>query len=428
MKIEDLFDQKSLVDLSFFNFRNAATGAYFADSNLKIQRVNNRFKDFFPILKNVEDAYLPDVLSQLGVSNQIVDLFVNEIKQKGGVLIPEIPIDMSGEKKVFSLLSRVTKDDNFHYLNGIQGQFIDRTSEYILKAETERLLKQQRSDQKLIEDKSKELEILANKLSKYLSPQIYRSIFSEDSSAKLTTSRKNLTIFFSDIVKFTDLSDSLEPEQLSAIINSYLSEMSKIAIEYGGTIDKFIGDAILIFFGDPESKGSKIDAKNCILMAKEMQLKINEMQEHWKEYGAEKNLSVRIGITTGYCTVGNFGSEMRLDYTVLGSPVNLASRLQSKANPNSILVSEATYNLLKDEFIFKEFDEIIPKGFVRPIKIYEIFENQELTHNQLSKIFQKSGKYINVKLDKFDNIDEAVAEIENFKKELRSVKNNLIKK
>ncbi len=421
MKLQELFNKNKIIDLSFFNFRNAGTGAYFANLEFRIQRVNNRFKNFFPILKNVEDAYIPDVLSQLGVNTEIIDLFLKTIKKDGEVLIPEIPIEVSGEKKVFSLISRITEDKDFEYLNGVQGQFIDRTIEYTLKTKTEKLLEQQRNDKKIIEGKSKELEVLAQKLSKYLSPQIYKNLFSNNSSANLNTTRKNLTIFFSDIVKFTDLSDSLEPEQLSEIINSYLSEMSEIAINYGGTIDKFIGDAILVFFGDPESSGKDLDAKKCVEMAIKMQTKIYEMQDYWKNLGAEKGIDVRMGITTGYCTVGNFGSEMRLDYTVLGSPVNLASRLQSNAEPNSICISESTYHLVKDYFNCKKFDEIIPKGFIRPIKIYEIENTKSNNAFELNNI-KKLGKYFDLKIENIENIDEVLNEMDEIKKKLNDLK------
>ena len=420
MELQELFNQSKIIDISFFNFRNAVTGAYFADSNLKIQRVNKRFKNFFPILKNVENAYIPDVLSQLGLDNEIINTFLEQINTNGQVLIPEIKIDIDGELKVFSLLSRVTKDIDFKYLNGIQGQFIDRTNEFKLKLETENLLKKQFHDKKVIEEKSKELENLANKLSKYLSPQIYKSIFKSKTSENLKISRKNLTIFFSDIVKFTDLSDTLEPEQLSAIINSYLSEMSKIAINYGGTIDKFIGDAILVFFGDPESFGSKLDAKKCLQMSKEMKSKVNELQSQWKNLGAEKGIKVRMGITSGYCTVGNFGSDMRLDYTVLGSPVNLASRLQSIAKPNSIYVSESTYNFVKDFFDFKEVDEITPKGFVRPIKVFELIDEQFFGKNKLMNI-KESARYVNINIDEVENIADVIKEIDKIKKDLVSI-------
>ena len=104
------------------------------------------------------------------------------------------------------------------------------------------------------------IEELASKLSKYLSPQVYRSIFSGQKNVQIEANRKKLTVFFSDIKDFTELTDRLEPEVLSSLLNSYLNEMSKIALKYGGTIDKFVGDAILIFFGDPETNGEKADA------------------------------------------------------------------------------------------------------------------------------------------------------------------------
>ena len=128
---------------------------------------------------------------KLGVSEDTIDIFLHEINKNGQVLIPEIIIEISGETKVFSLLSKVTKDKDFYYLNGIQGQFIDRTNEFKLKLETENLLKEQIRDKKIIEEKSKELETLAKKLSKYLSPQIYKSIFNNKTSENLTNSRKN---------------------------------------------------------------------------------------------------------------------------------------------------------------------------------------------------------------------------------------------
>ena len=114
------------------------------------------------------------------------------------------------------------------------------------------------------------IEQLATKLSKYLSPQVYGSIFSGEKNVKIEAYRKKLTVFFSDIKGFTELTDRLEPEDLSSLLNSYLNEMSKIALKYVGTIDKFVGDAILIFFGDPETNGEKEDAKACVLMALEM--------------------------------------------------------------------------------------------------------------------------------------------------------------
>ena len=188
------------------------------------------------------------------------------------------------------------------------------------------------------------IEQLASQLSKYLSPQVYQSIFSGKKNVKIEAYRKKLTVFFSDIKGFTEITDRLEPEVLSFLLNSYLNEMSKIALKYGGTIDKFVGDAILIFFGDPETRGEKEDAKACVLMAIEMRERMKKLHNIWEDQGIFNPLEIRIGINTGFCNVGNFGSEDRLDYTIIGGEVNLASRLESSAETGQILISQRDVN------------------------------------------------------------------------------------
>ena len=218
----------------------------------------------------------------------------------------------------------------------------------------------------------KKIEELTNKLSKYLSPQVYQSIFSGKQNVKIEAYRKKLTVFFSDIKGFTEITDRLEPEVLSSLLNSYLNEMSKIALKYGGTIDKFIGDAILIFFGDPESKGDKEDAKACVLMALEMRERMKYLRKLWEDQGISNPLDIRIGINTGYCNVGNFGSEDRLDYTIIGGEVNLASRLESNAEIGQILISHETYALIKKDVICQQKDEINVKGIAHKIQTYQV--------------------------------------------------------
>src|SRR5207248_2724131 len=112
--------------------------------------------------------------------------------------------------------------------------------------------------------------------------------------------RKKLTVFFSDIVNFTATTDDLESEELTALLNHYLTEMSKIALEHGATIDKYIGDAILAFFGDPETKGIREDARACVDMAIAMQRRMGELQSEWLDTGLERPFQLRIGISTGY--------------------------------------------------------------------------------------------------------------------------------
>ena len=226
------------------------------------------------------------------------------------------------------------------------------------------------------------IEKLAVKLSKYLSPQVYESIFSGKQNVKIEAYRKKLTVFFSDIKGFTELTDRLEPEVLSSLLNCYLNEMSKIALKYGGTIDKFVGDAILIFFGDPESKGDKEDANACVLMALEMRERMKYLRKLWEDQGISKPLNIRIGINTGYCNVGNFGSEDRLDYTIIGGEVNLASRLESKADSGQILISHETYALIKKQIVCEKKEEINVKGIAHKIQTYQVIETEKDKKNK----------------------------------------------
>lgn len=411
MNAEQFFNQKTILDLSFFNFRNAITAAYFANRDFEIQRVNDNFRNFFPVLGNVTNASMLDVLEQLGLPGEQIDQYREDLQDQGSVLLPKVEISVNGEDRYFSLLSTFTQDSNFSYLNGIQGQFVDRTEEWNLRREREDLLNQKIRDRELIEEKSRQLENLANRLAKYLSPQIYSSIFSETEDTSHTHKRKNLTVFFSDIVQFTDLSDTLEPERLAVVINSYLSEMTDVALEFGGTIDKFIGDAVLVFFGDPESHGEVEDAMRCVGMALRMKERIASLQAFWRKNGVPNELKVRMGIATGYCTVGNFGSDQRLDYTVLGSPVNLAARLQQLADPDAILADQNTLSLVENDTKTEMKGEIAPKGFSRSVRYFEIKglvapepakENRQLSH---------AGEHVDVNVHDSSDIRAAIEEL-----------------
>jgi class 3 adenylate cyclase/HAMP domain-containing protein len=223
-----------------------------------------------------------------------------------------------------------------------------------------------------ITEQNRMLETLSNQLSKYLSPQVYSSIFSGQQQVAIASKRKKLTIFFSDIAGFTETTDSLESEELTALLNRYLTEMSRIALEYGATIDKYIGDAILIFFGDPESRGVKEDAVACVNMAVAMQRRMGELQSEWRAAGLERPFQLRIGINTGYCTVGNFGSEDRMDYTIIGGEVNLAARLQTKADEGGILLAHETWSLTRETIAAEEREPISVKGFARPVRNYVV--------------------------------------------------------
>ena len=413
MNIQDFFNQEKVIDLSFFNFENAITAAYYANDKLEVQKVNKNFVNFFPVLGNITNVYFPDVLEQLGVPEEQISQFQSELDKNGKVLIPQILINIDGEERIFSLLSAKTKSENFDYLNGVQGQFVDRTAEWELRKEREKLYEQSKIDNQIIEEKSAQLENLATRLAKYLSPQIYKSIFEEKQEVKSVHSRKNLTIFFSDIIQFTDLTDTMEPEKLAKVINSYLSEMTTIAVKSGGTIDKFIGDAIMVFFGDPETEGEVQDALKCVEMAILMRQRVEELQKHWKKMGVTNGLGIRMGISTGFCTVGNFGSDLRLDYTVLGSPVNLAARLQSAAERNGILIDENTNNLINDVVQTEKNNTITPKGFVRPIDTFILKDFKSQSHKDQRKMLSHSGERVEINVTDSSDIRAAIEELKN---------------
>jgi adenylate cyclase len=216
------------------------------------------------------------------------------------------------------------------------------------------------------------LASMSIKISRYLSPQIYKSIFSGQKDVTIHTERKRLTIFFSDIKDFTATTERLQPEQITELLNEYFTEMSKIALAHGGTIDKFVGDAMLIFFGDPETKGDAEDARACLRMAIEMQDRISGLNAKWRNAGIEHPFRVRMGINSGYCNVGNFGSDDRMDYTIIGAEANLAARLQSIAEPGHIVISYETYALVRDVVVAEELQPISMKGISRAVVPYAV--------------------------------------------------------
>lgn len=244
---------------------------------------------------------------------------------------------------------------------------------------------------------------LAHNLSKYLSPQVWESIFFGRKTVKLESQRKKLTLFFSDIKGFTSLSEELEPEALTELLNHYLTEMSCIALEHGGTIDKFAGDSVIVFFGDPGSKGPKEDAIAAVSMALDMRKRMTVLRRQWKARGIEKPLEVRMGINTGYCTVGNFGADNRMDYTIIGQEVNLASRLESAAEAGHILISHETWSLIKDVILCQSMGEMQVKGFPRPVSTYRVLDfrrNMGTKENLIE--FEIRGFSMSLDLDSID--------------------------
>ena len=260
------------------------------------------------------------------------------------------------------------------------------------------------------ETQKQQIESISHQIGKYIPPQIHDALFAGKYDTGITTRRKKLTVFFSDIKNFTSTSENLQPEDLTKYLNEYFSEMTKIALEQGATIDKYIGDAMMVFFGDPESKGEREDARACVEMALRMQERMEELREKWLNEGFADPFQIRIGLNTGYCNVGNFGSDQRLTYTIIGGEVNVAARLESAAEANGILMSYETYAHVQDMVEVEQKEAIKMKGINREIKVYSI-KSRSSDIKVTKKIKNKSVATTKNELNEIDQLKKEIIEL-----------------
>ncbi|MGD2127303.1 MAG: adenylate/guanylate cyclase domain-containing protein [Desulfobacteraceae bacterium] len=213
-------------------------------------------------------------------------------------------------------------------------------------------------------------EMMRNRLERFHSPDIVDVIISgdsEDEDAMLSPKEKTVTVLFSDIVNFTPLSERLSPSEISQLLNRFFREMNDIIFDYNGTLDKYMGDAIMAIFGAPIEREN--DAERAILAALEMRKALFRMN---RSVEPDKIFDIRLGLNTGRVLAGNLGSPRRMDYTVIGDVVNTASRLQKIARPNQILIGEATYECVKERFDIRRIGLKSIKGKRRAITVYEV--------------------------------------------------------
>jgi class 3 adenylate cyclase len=260
---------------------------------------------------------------------------------------------------------RVAKKRLDEYARDLEDKVHERTGE--LRSAQQELLKINRELESRVNKQVVKLERY-NELRRYLSPKLTEKILSGTGSFGAKPRRKMMTVAFSDIRGFSGITDSLESEEIFFLLNNYISEMIKIAHEYEGTLNKIIGDGLLIFFGDPIE--IKDHAERAVLMAVDMQKKASELLPQWQEYGHD--LGIGIGINTGFVTVGNIGSEIHRDYTVIGNQVNLASRLESMSGAGQILISNRTKSLIKDLVEAEDMGETNVKGIHSPVRVYSV--------------------------------------------------------
>lgn len=263
---------------------------------------------------------------------------------------------------------RDTKERVLEYNKTLQERVDERTVE-LLRTKNE-LIDLNRGLEEKVNKQVEELKRYSD-LRRYLSPQLTEKILSSGSILGRQPQRKMMTVMFSDIRNFSTLTDSLEPEELFHLLDRYLAEMTALIHRYEGTLNKIIGDGMLIFFGDPIPMEDH--AQRSVLMAVDMQKKAEELKDEWRHYGYE--LGMGIGINTGYMTVGNIGSDMHMDYTVIGNQVNVAARLESMAKPGQILISQRTYSRVSDIVEAEEIGEVNVKGIHNPIMTYNIKVN-----------------------------------------------------
>jgi len=365
-------------------------------------------KDGVEALNIITSSKIDVILMDLNMPNMGGEEFLTLRRKKPSIYqIPTLIITGENGKGLISSLLKLGANDVIHkpfIVEEIVMKVDNLIRTIIFQGEKDSLTKE-------LEQNINKLNDINQKLSKYLSPQLHSSIF-ENKELGVTSKRRKLTIMFSDIENFTETTEEMEPEDLTYILNNYLTEMSNIALKYGATIDKFIGDAIVAFFGDPESMGTKEDAIACTLMAIEMKNKLKELRIKWQNEGFVRPFNSRIGINTGYVTVGNFGSDQKMEYTAIGGNMNLAARLEASAKAGEILISHETYLLVRDKILTTYIGEIKAKGIYKPVPSYQVVHAQDKNSlSAKSNGFFVSVDYSMLKDDEKENIIDVLDSI-----------------
>lgn len=253
---------------------------------------------------------------------------------------------------------------------------------------------------------------LKQAFSTYVSPHVVEKLIKSPESFSLSGEKKIITVLFSDIRKFTTISEAVSVETMVKILNSYFGSMTEIIITKQGTLDKYIGDALMAIYNAPLDVQSH--ATKAAISAREMIVQLGELNKGFQaEFGIK--LQIGIGIHTGEAIVGNMGSEMRFDYTAIGDTVNLASRLEglTKLYGTTIIVSSETVKELDDELPVRRLDKIRVKGKIKPVEIFELMTDQnienarakaDMFHKALEKYFSKA---FSEALKMFKNINSA---------------------
>ena len=244
---------------------------------------------------------------------------------------------------------------------------------YIIYHDVTEIEQARRQLQERVDEQMAEL-VRSGQLASFLPRQVAEGLLGGQLSADESLERRRITVLSADMVGFTDLSESLEPEELAEVLNTYLREMTAAVVGHGGTLDSFIGDGVMAIFGAPKERPEAEHAWAAVLTAVEMRKRCRELATTLRGSGIPADLNVRVGLNTGHCTVGVFGSEVMRAYKAVGFAVNVAARLQSAADPGSILCGFRTYAVIKDRVKTEAREPLVVKGASRPVEAWEIID------------------------------------------------------
>jgi adenylate cyclase len=222
-----------------------------------------------------------------------------------------------------------------------------------------------------VEEQMAEL-VRTGELKRFMPHQVAEGLLAGQLAPDGGFERRKLTILFADMVGFTDLADTLEPEELSEVLNEYLREMTAVAVAHGGTLDNYMGDGLMVMFGAPQQTVERTQASSAIRAAFSMRARMEELSAATRARGIPADLWIRVGINTGHCTVGVFGSDVMRAYKAVGFAVNVAARLQTEAEPGTVVAGFRTYALVKESVKAESRPPMTIKGAARPVEAWEI--------------------------------------------------------
>ncbi len=222
----------------------------------------------------------------------------------------------------------------------------------------------------IIQTQQEELRHSRETIRRYVPRAVFDHIISGDTVGIDAPTRRRVTVLFADLVGFTELADRVEAETLTQVVNDYMTAMSQLVDDHGGLVNEFAGDGLMALFGAPDQMEVEDQAASAVRAAQAMQDRLPSLNLQWKRLGVIQPMRMRIGIDTGFLSVGSFGSEGRMTYTAIGLHTNIAARIQAHCEPGQILVSDYSWHLINDRIPCEPRGEVLCKGVHYPVPVY----------------------------------------------------------